>query len=99
MAFTRQAKLSSTSVLFTVSPLWWQGSLFLFGFVVSLVAITLLISALVYRVQKNQRDKRNRLEKQILEYKLVALKAQVNPHFVSNCLTAIQQLVMGNKVR
>jgi two-component system LytT family sensor kinase len=33
-----------------------------------------------------------------VEYRLTALKAQINPHFISNSLTAIQQLIIQNNI-
>ncbi|MBL7936257.1 MAG: histidine kinase [Bacteroidia bacterium] len=47
---------------------------------------------------KNKELKKNEAKKIIAEYKLVALKAQINPHFMSNCIAAIQYLILKNKV-
>jgi sugar lactone lactonase YvrE len=91
--------LSAESVVFTVHPHLWDRP----GFYVLLSLFVLIAGAFggwkLYLVRKARDEKKSRLEKQILEYKLIAVKAQINPHFVSNCLTAIQQLVVENKVR
>ncbi len=83
---------------FHIKPAFWQTSIFrIIAFTLFIVMLIVLISYL-FRYLKNRQEKKTTAEKLILEYKLVALKAQVNPHFVSNCLTAIQHLIINNKV-
>jgi len=36
--------------------------------------------------------------KELAEHRLTALKSQINPHFISNSLTAIQHLVINNEI-
>lgn len=44
------------------------------------------------RKDKKQKEKAD-LEKKILELEMKIIKAQLNPHFVSNCLSAIQNFI------
>ncbi len=65
---------------------------------ISITGVILFGLNLVFKNYKKRQDRKNAAEKLILEYKLIALKAQVNPHFVSNCLSALQNLVIGNQL-
>lgn len=79
-------------VLFIIAtPLWKNPYLILivlFGF----------ITAMFYLIQKRSKVKRERsiqqllTEKKLSELELKALKAQINPHFVFNCLNSIKYL-------
>ncbi|MBI3519888.1 MAG: histidine kinase [Bacteroidetes bacterium] len=90
---------SSTIVIpFAIKPAFWQT----FWFKVFITLICLATCYFIgwkifdyYRIKENKRNEANRL---VTEYKLIALKAQINPHFISNCLTAIQQLIVSNKL-
>lgn len=87
----------SITIPFYVEPQFWETALFR----ISLIAAALLsilgtVLGIVRRNRKKQQIKAEN-EQLILEYKLIALKAQVNPHFMSNCLSAIQDLIIRNQ--
>lgn len=66
------------------------------GFVV--VVLLLIISILIYRQKKLKADReKKRLQIQHAELEQRVLRAQMNPHFISNSLTAIQTYVLKNK--
>lgn len=83
---------------FYIRPAFWQTRIFL-------VAVTILVIIFAYttgrllqiRVRKTERKKAY-INNLLSEYKITALKAQVNPHFISNSLAAIQQLILANEV-
>lgn len=79
---------------FTISQPFWESTLFYI--LISVVIILLLLSI---RLVRNLRRKKRiaeqaELESRLNEYKLLAVKAQVNPHFLSNGLAAIQALIL-----
>jgi len=79
-------------------PAFWQTTFFLIlGIVLSIAAIYVIVWLLVKR-RRDKEHKKNEIDRLITEYKLVALKAQINPHFMSNCIAAIQHLIISNKV-
>lgn len=80
----------SKSFKFTIDPpfyqTWWFYSLILLG-----------LAGLAYIVYKRKLDRLrefSQYEKKISLLKLEALKAEMNPHFIFNCLSAIKDYVM-----
>lgn len=91
-------KLSAITIPFYVEPAFWQMTVFWFFSVVAIIVIGSLIMLLILRYKRNEQATRVRNEQLLIEYKLVALKAQINPHFMSNCLSAIQDLVINSQI-
>lgn len=60
-----------------------------------LAAFALLLLALRYRWRQKQKRREEHLELQrnIAELEMKVVKTQMNPHFISNCLAAIQDLI------
>jgi len=70
-------------------------------YTVSAIAIAVLIMALTfilwqYRNQK-EKIKVSNLNTKIAEAKMFALRAQMNPHFIFNCINTAQSFVMQNQ--
>jgi hypothetical protein len=83
---------------FSIIPAYWQTVWFKSICIIAILISCFIIVRIAFRYYKNKEDKKNEANKLITEYKLIALKAQINPHFMSNCLTAIQHLILSNKV-
>ncbi|MNJ90876.1 Sensor histidine kinase YehU [compost metagenome] len=86
------------TILFEVHPPFYMKPVFLF-------AISILLGILIILFARNWFLKKYRKEKEWLlhenklhELELVALKAQINPHFVFNCLNSIKGLIYGNEL-
>ncbi|TAE80731.1 MAG: hypothetical protein EAY81_10230, partial [Bacteroidetes bacterium] len=81
-------------VSFYIQPAFWQTTIFY------ILLALLLIGSLIFTykmVNASERKKTNALQR-LASYKMTAIKAQINPHFVSNSLTSIQQLIMANEI-
>ena len=82
----------STAYSFSLLPPWWQtwwarGMAFL------------AILAVIYYYQKTQSEKIKKeaaIKEQISELERSALQAQMNPHFIFNCLNSIQNFILQN---
>jgi ligand-binding sensor domain-containing protein len=76
-------------IRFIISPPWWKRQIFIIGIAVFLLSI---VSGLVYYTVKNREDKM-KLKRQISESERMALRAQMNPHFIFNALNSIQHFI------
>ncbi len=92
------------SFAFRIRPMVWQT----WGF---RIFITLLLLAYIYRFislkiqteNKKAKEKskiaqqKAEFEKQLAEIKLKALVAQMNPHFIFNCMNSIQAMILSDQ--
>jgi hypothetical protein len=74
-------------------PIWIR--IALISLVAALLAIALTF--LFYRILTKRRLKKSELNKRMRELELTAIRAQMNPHFLYNCLNSIQNLVQKNQ--
>jgi len=78
-----------------VYPPFWTSKWFVTLVVLALLAATTL--AYRYRL-KRVREKLN-LDKQVAEYEMKALHAQMNPHFIFNALNSIREMILNDDNR
>ncbi|MNJ85674.1 Sensor histidine kinase YehU [compost metagenome] len=79
---------------FTIEEPFWQSTLFYLLITIVVLLILFSIRLIVHLQRKKRSAERAKLESKLNEYKLLAVKAQVNPHFLSNGLAAIQALIL-----
>lgn len=79
----------TTRILFRIAPPFWQTWWFI---TLSLILLVLCIGAVFYLVFRT-RHKQAKLEIEKLRAEQRALQAQMNPHFMYNALSSIQELV------
>jgi len=81
-----------TSLAFIITPPWW-GTLWF-------RALALLaIGSLTYFVIRNRIKairKSSGLRQQIVETEMMALRSQMNPHFIFNCINSIDAMIQSN---
>jgi hypothetical protein len=78
---------------FAVQPAFWQTRMFHLLVILSSMGSIWLV---VYFLKRKKRHK-SKVKKLLAEYRLTALKSQINPHFMSNALVAIQQLILSDE--
>lgn len=82
---------------FRVAASFWESTVF-YIMASLLLALSLFAVGLVVKLrQRKRKEERTELQQKLNEYKLLAVKAQVNPHFLSNGLAAIQALILKEK--
>lgn len=83
---------------FSIYPAYWQTMWF--KVLIPLVAVTLtaLSVTLILRGKRKRATQTAEMNKLLAEHTLTALKAQINPHFISNSLSAIQSLIDSGEI-
>jgi ligand-binding sensor domain-containing protein/anti-sigma regulatory factor (Ser/Thr protein kinase) len=81
-----------TTIRFTIRRAWWQTWWFR---ILALAAMASLIFWLVKRRISNIRHVAEMRQK-IAETEMMALRAQMNPHFIFNCINSIDALILSN---
>ncbi|MEO6613586.1 MAG: histidine kinase [Chitinophagaceae bacterium] len=80
-----------------ITPAWWQTNLFKVCMVLlAIAAITVLLFLRIRFVRRTEQKKLLR-EKEMLELEARALRAQMNPHFIFNCLNSIKSLIQQHE--
>ncbi|MEO6844205.1 MAG: histidine kinase [Ginsengibacter sp.] len=81
----------------TIIPAWWQTGLSkILTAVISLALAWLLI---LWRIKSVRREEHERSshEKELLELEAKALRSQMNPHFIFNCMNSIKSLIQEHE--
>jgi ligand-binding sensor domain-containing protein len=92
-----------TSVIKTLQIIiekpWWQNNwIILFALLFLGLAIYVFYRFRIAKIKARANEKID-LNKKMLDLEQVALRSQMNPHFIFNCLTSIQQLIVsGNTI-
>ncbi|HEU4858455.1 MAG TPA: histidine kinase [Chitinophagaceae bacterium] len=81
-----------TLSLIVAAPFWQQRW---FMAVAAGLAIAILI--FFYRRKISGIRQKASIDKQIAEYEIKALHAQMNPHFIFNCLNSIREMILNNE--
>ena len=81
------------SLSITIHPAIWQTPLF---WIVAALSVILTLTWLIRRRIANIRHSAG-LKQQLTEMEMMALRAQMNPHFIFNCLSAIDNLMQTNQ--
>ncbi|MFO7616490.1 MAG: histidine kinase, partial [Bacteroidales bacterium] len=85
-----------TVSFYIVTPFWRRWSFLVIVFIMILAATILITRQLVDRKRRGQ-IRRAEVESRILQLEMQALQAQMNPHFIYNCLGGIQYSVLENR--
>jgi sensor histidine kinase YesM len=69
----------------------------LMGLILS--SIVVLVAMRYNQYVRAREEEKTRINKLMSEYQLMGLKAQMNPHFIFNCLNSIQRFVLDHDTR
>lgn len=84
--------LSVISKKFIVEPLWYQTlASRIIGFALALLLLLYIVGRRISNIRKNAQVKQL-----ITETEMAALKAQMNPHFMFNCINSIDAFIHSN---
>ena len=92
------ASSKTITIPFEIERTIWQKFWFrLLLFIVACLFIWSIVNLRIKTIKKRERE-RISIKEQIAELKQKALKSQINPHFIFNCLNSIQQYIIDNDV-
>jgi ligand-binding sensor domain-containing protein len=82
-------------VLLTIHivPAWWQTDRFLIFCVIAMALLVFFLAAWRIKAVRRHEQQKSRIEKELLELEAKALRAQMNPHFIFNCMNSIKSLI------
>ena len=95
---SKEDKSLAMGISFIVRPRFYESKTFIFFTAILIISLFMGLYFLLTRYIKRKESRGKETQKILNEYKLMALKAQINPHFMSNCLTAIQYLIQNKKI-
>ena len=78
---------------FSIGPPFWQTWWFITAIILMLIAAAWLLVRRRIKVIRHKGEMKHR----IAETEMMALRAQMNPHFIFNCLGAIDNLIQTNQ--
>jgi len=98
-AMPKQKRYSAILALhIVVDKPWWQLTIVRIAALLSLLLIVYALYRWRIGIIKKRETEKTTLKKQMTELEQTALRSQMNPHFIFNCLSSIQQLVVtGDK--
>jgi ligand-binding sensor domain-containing protein len=76
-----------------LKPFWKTGWFIVACILILALIIYLLVMRTVNGIRKKEKEKTN-INKQLAEYQLTALQAQMNPHFIFNAINSIQRFIL-----
>ena|GEM_PF-965652 len=74
-----------------------QRNYYLVGGAFFLLIVFGVISHLLYRRKRNKEQLKTEFKKQLAKAETIAMRAQMNPHFIFNCLNSINSYVIDQK--
>jgi len=93
LGYNGKQSYTSTNLDFEIKPHLWQTWWFRLLLVLAILIISIAIINSYFQKRRNKKLETLNYEKKIAELELQAIKAQINPHFIYNCLNSIQFLL------
>jgi ligand-binding sensor domain-containing protein/two-component sensor histidine kinase len=81
------------TIAITIYPPWWQTWWFRLAVLLALSGITFYFVRRRIRVIRHEAD----LQQKITETEMMALRTQMNPHFIFNSLNSIREMILNNE--
>lgn len=89
---------SQARLHFTVLAPFWKTAWFLGTLGIVLVSLAWLLVSLRIKYIRSRQEEERQLVRKMSEMEHMALQAQMNPHFIFNCLNSIQQYIFDQDI-
>ncbi|MBO9200023.1 MULTISPECIES: sensor histidine kinase [Niastella] len=83
-------------IAFFVAAPFWQTLPFQVLIIAVVIFITWMLVAWRFSILRKKEQERTSIEQKLNELEQMALRAQMNPHFIFNCLNSIQNFIITN---
>lgn len=84
---------------FEIQKPYWQSAWFIvLSFIIFSLIVFVIIRQVIKRIKRKEEEK-TRINKQLAEFQLTALQAQMNPHFIFNAINSIQTYILENEAQ
>jgi ligand-binding sensor domain-containing protein/two-component sensor histidine kinase len=87
---------NSVKIPFTVEAAFWQTLPFQILVIAVAILITWILVAWRFSVIRKEEQEKAALQQRLNDLEQMALRAQMNPHFIFNCLNSIQNFIITN---
>lgn len=92
-------KSALKKIVIVINPAFYQTQWFFILAILASAVTTLFFVLLYNRYRRKKEEKEKVTAKRITELEQMALRAQMNPHFIFNCLNSIQQFVYDKDIQ
>jgi len=82
----------------TIKKHWWQTTFFKLLIILFCLLLIFLLLFYFYQIRKKEQLLKQQKETETITLKLKAIRSQLNPHFIFNCLNSIQSLINTNRI-
>ena len=86
------------TIAFIVEAPFWQTLPFQILIIAVVILITWLLVAWRFSIQRKKEQERTSIQQKLNELEQMALRSQMNPHFIFNCLNSIQNFIITNDI-
>ena len=90
-------EVTPTEYTIIIKPAFWQTWWFKFSVAALFFLLIIFISRKRINLIRKKAIQKNQHEKELLELEAKALRAQMNPHFIFNCMNSIKSLIQKNE--
>ncbi len=87
---------SPVKIDFKISPPFWSQWWFILFAVFAITALVYFIMRFRIKAIQARAEEKTRLAKDIAQLEMRALRTQMNPHFIFNCMNSIQHSILNN---
>lgn len=91
-------KSQLTAMPFTITAPFWKTIWFWLLISLTLLWLTTWLISRRYRIIQQRTREKNELKSKVTELEQASLRAQMNPHFIFNCLNSIQHYIIKNDI-
>lgn len=95
--FGKQSK--TITIPFSIAAPFWKTVWFWVALSLVMIAITWFLVNLRYRRLQSRTKEKNELMQRLMELEQASLRAQMNPHFIFNCLNSIQHFMLKGDIK